>query len=151
MAKEKHYSSGEYIVENKEKYIGEKNPKYRSSWEQKFCYFLDHNTNILRWGYESVSLTYFSPIDNKTHRYFLDFYFETVNKQGNIEKYLVEVKPYEQTLPPKKPKNKKGEKRFLYEAQTYIINKCKWEAAEKFCKSRGVNFQIITEKHLFLK
>jgi len=43
---------GEYEVKNKEKYIGSKNPLYRSSWESRLCFFFfDNNPKVLRWGY----------------------------------------------------------------------------------------------------
>ena len=145
----KYYKQNEYKVLNKEKYIGDKNPKYRSSWEERFCYYLDTNINIKKWGYECISITYYNPIDYKVHRYFPDFYYEAIDIKNKLVKYLIEVKPYEQTIPPKKPKNKRSQKRFLIEAKSFIINQYKWEAAKKFCASRGLIFQIITEKELF--
>jgi hypothetical protein len=36
----KNFYSGEYKVINKEKFLGEKNPQYRSSWESRMCFFL---------------------------------------------------------------------------------------------------------------
>jgi hypothetical protein len=142
---------GLYEVENKDKYIGNTNPKYRSSWEAIFCYFLDHSKSVVKWGYECVNIRYYSPIDKKLHRYFIDFYFESINKHGKLEKYLVEVKPSEQTKPPKRPKNKnkKRNKRYLAEMETFIINKCKWKSAMKFCAARGIKWKIITEHEIF--
>lgn len=145
------YYTGVYEVVNKKKYIGEKDPKYRSSYEARVCYWLDHSDKVLRWGFELINIRYFSPIDNKVHRYFTDFYFEVMDKNDQLQKYLVEVKPYKQTLPPKPPKNKnqKRQKRFLTEAETYIINQSKWKSAQRYCAKRGLNWKIITEKEIF--
>jgi hypothetical protein len=147
------YYQGEYIVENKEKYIGKSNPKYRSSWESRCCWFMDHNPNIIKWGYECVEIEYFNVIDKKIHKYYPDFYCETIDKEGLNKKYIIEVKPTNQTLQPKQPKinNKKAYRRYLYEAHQFVKNQCKWEAAKDFCKKRGLEFQIITEKEIFNK
>lgn len=140
-----YYHQGEYKVENKEKYYGKKNPKFRSSWEERFCYWCDHNISIKKWGFECLDIKYFSPIDNKVHRYFPDFYVEVLDKDTQkIIKYLVEIKPHDQTIPPKVPKRKT--KRYLVEAEMYIINQCKWEAARKMCATRDLIFEIVTEK-----
>jgi len=146
-----YFYHGEYIVEHKEKYLGSKNPKFRSSWEKRFCFWCDNNDNITKWGYEILDITYFSPIDNKVHRYFPDFYFEAIAPNGKIKKYLVEVKPKKSTEPPKKPKNKnrKAVQRFMEDTENFIINQSKWKSAKKFCTKRGLEFKIITEKDLF--
>jgi len=144
---------GEYKVENKKKYIGAKNPVYRSSWESRFCYFCDHSPSIKKWGFECLEIPYLSAIDKRIHRYYPDFYFEEVDKNGNERKFVIEVKPASQTRPPKKPKNnnRKARKRYIYEAHTYVTNRCKWDAAREFCAKRGLEFKIITERELFNK
>ena len=58
---------------------------------------------------------------------------------------LVEIKPADQTVPPTGPKRTK---KYIAEGFTYIKNMNKWEAAENFCKDRGWEFQIWTEKTL---
>ena len=68
----------------------------RSSWELILANWLDLNNNILEWGSEIVEIPYYSSIDNKTHRYITDFLFTCKDRQGNIMKYLVEVKPESQ-------------------------------------------------------
>ena len=143
---------GEYVVKNKEKYIGGSNPKYRSSWEARFCYFLDHNDSVIKWGYECLEIEYFSVIDKKIHRYYPDFYVE-INKNEQIKKYVVEVKPANQTVPPKQPKinNKKAYKRYIYEAHQFVRNQCKWEAAKDYCNKKEMEFKVITENEIFNK
>jgi len=77
---------------------------------------------------------------------------ESYDSSGDLKKYLIEVKPDEQTKPPKRPKRKtaKRMKRFLNEAETYIINRSKWESAQKFCAKRGLIWKVVTEKNLFV-
>lgn len=142
----KGFYQGEYIVENAHKYIGKHNPLYRSYWESKFCNFLDNHRNIVKWGFEEIEIPYLNMVDKKIHRYITDFYFEEIDLNNNLSKYIAEVKPLRQTKPPKKPKNRnqKANKRFLYEAHTYIKNVCKWRTAEQYCNKRNINFRIVS-------
>ena len=59
---------------------------------------------------------------------------------------MVEVKPLRQTKQPKK--QKKQTKAYITEVVTYAINQAKWEAAREYCKDRGWEFMLITEKEL---
>ena len=59
---------------------------------------------------------------------------------------MVEVKPLRQTKQPKK--QKKQTKAYITEVVTYAINQAKWEAAKEYCKDRGWEFMLITEKEL---
>ena len=96
---------GRYIPRNIRKYRGDyKNIIYRSSWELKFMKYCDLNDSILEWGSEEVVIPYRSPLDNRIHRYFVDFYIKVEDMNGQIKKYLIEVKPKRQTAPPPKPK-----------------------------------------------
>lgn len=110
----------------------------------KYC---DSNPNILYWSNEEVIIPYYNPLDQKYHRYFVDFYIEMVDKSGNIKHKLIEVKPEKQTKEP--VKKSKITPRYLNEVQTWIINKNKWEAAEQYCKTKNWDFLILTEKNLF--
>ena len=140
------YLQGVYKPVTK-KYKGSQHPVYRSSWELRFFKWCDNNPNVIEWTSESVVIPYTSPIDNKTHRYFVD---NTVKiKEGDkLVKYLIEIKPKKQTVKPKPHGNKK-QSTILYENMNYIRNMAKWAAAEKWCKTRGYKFQILTEEHLF--
>ena len=109
----------------------------------------DKNTGILQWGSEEIIIPDKSPVDNKWHRYYPDFYIKLRNKQGVIEKYLIEVKPKYQVTGPK-PGQKKT-KTYINEVKTYAVNKAKWAAAEEFCLDRQWKFKIITETELGIK
>jgi hypothetical protein len=69
-------------------------------------------------------------------------------KDGKLKRYLVEVKPAKQCVPPEYPGRQT--KRYLQESFTYIKNQAKWKAATEYCKDRGWEFKIITEKELGL-
>lgn len=129
-----------------EKYKGHDLPRYLSSWELKLFRWCDNNPNVLEWGSESVVIPYTSPIDNKSHRYIVDAFIKLKTASG-IKKFLVEVKPYKQTIEPDKSIGK-PKKSLIYEQLTYIQNMAKWEAAKKWCKDRGIEFTILTEKEL---
>jgi hypothetical protein len=87
-----------------EKYTGDtSNIIMRSSWETKFAIWCDKNPQIIKWSSEETIVPYVSPIDGKTHRYFIDFKIQTASKKT----YLVEIKPMKQTLPPEGKKKTK--------------------------------------------
>ena len=149
MAKKKKgygYKRGTFNPVNKEKYKGSYPITYRSSWEFKAMIYLDKNTKVINWGAESVVVQYKDPSRNNTvHRYFLDLVF-TIKNADKLLTYIVEIKPYSQTQPPKR--GRKKEKTFLTESATYIRNCAKWKAAEKFAQRRGWFFLIWTENSL---
>ena len=69
---------------------------FRSSYEKIMANWLDLNNNILEWGSEITEIPYFSQIDGKSHRYITDFQFTCKTKDGELEKWLIEVKPSSQ-------------------------------------------------------
>jgi len=141
---------GRYRVVNAKKYKGDiSNIVYRSLWELKFMKWCDDNISVVEWGSETIIVPYISPIDNKIHRYFVDFYIKIKNKNNLIEKYLIEIKPEKFTKPPEIPTKKT--KRFIDEVFQYGVNDAKWKAAFEFCKDRNMKFVILTEKDLGIK
>jgi hypothetical protein len=140
---------GPFQPKNPAKYKGDPTKIiYRSRWELMVMQRLDSHPDVLQWSSEEVVIPYVSPIDNRYHRYFMDFYMKRKNKQGKIEEILIEVKPLAQTKPP--TVQNKPTKRYITEVQTWGVNSAKWEAAREYCKNRGWQFQIITEKELGL-
>jgi hypothetical protein len=111
--------------------------------------YCDSSNNILEWCSEEIALPYRSPIDNRVHRYFPDFYIKVRESTGIIKKYIIEVKPKKQTLEPIPQKRKT--KSYIYEVYEYAKNQAKWEAAREFCKDRKWEFKIITENELGIK
>jgi len=129
------------------KYIGDsKNIIYRSLWELKFMNYCDKNENVLKWSSEEIWIPYVSPIDNRVHRYFPDFFIKYKDTNENIKESLVEIKPKRQVNGPKVG-NKINQKQ-LVEMKEFAKNQAKWEAAKEFCADRKWQFQILTEDHL---
>jgi|TARA_B100001094_G_scaffold149420_1_gene144630 hypothetical protein len=122
---------------------------YRSLWERKFMVYCDLNENIIEWGSEEIALPYRSPLDNRVHRYFPDFYIKVKENTGVIKKYLIEIKPKKQTVEPKIQKRKT--KSYIYEVTEYAKNMAKWRAAEEFCKDRMWEFKVLTEDELGIR
>lgn len=148
ISKNSKYKQGYYKCTYPDKYIGDyNNIIYRSSWELRVCYKLDHAEYIKAWCCEPPApVIYISPKDGLPHRYYPDFLTVTINKDGTKNITLIEVKPYAEQFPPKKKGKKKS--RYLKEALTYEINHAKWDAARTLCKKKGWNFVILTEKDI---
>ena len=112
---------GRYRPSNPKKYRGDSsNIIYRSLWERKFMVYCDNQTKILEWGSEEIVLPYRSPIDNKVHRYYPDFYIKVRESNGKIKRYIIEIKPKKQTVEPKMKKRKT--KGYIYEVYEYAKN-----------------------------
>ena len=138
---------GRYRILNPEKYKGNINDViYRSSWELKFMRWCDTNSSVIEWGSETTVIPYRSPVDNKFHRYFVDFYIKVVTKQGTTTRYLVEIKPEKFTKPPEIPKRQT--RRFIEEVFQYGVNQAKWKSADEYCIDKGMKFLVLTEKDL---
>jgi len=140
---------GTYRPINRKKYIGDPNKiTYRSLWERSFMVYCDKNDAILAWASEEVVIPYISPIDNKVHRYFPDFFIKVRQKDQSIKNMLIEIKPKKQCSPPKIPKRKT--KNYLNEVKTWGVNQAKWKAAKEWCDDRKFEFKLITENELGL-
>ena len=134
---------GLYKPNNPKKYVGDHNRiVYRSLLERRFMAYCDRNEDIKYWASEELPVRYFSPLDNKWHRYFPDFIIKTVKD----EKFMIEIKPSRQAVKPKPPKKKT--KSYMRESFEYIKNQAKWSAAREYCSDNGMKFKIITEKDL---
>ena len=141
------YYQGKYVPRNPQKYQGDPTDIiFRSSWERKFMVWCDSNSAVIKWSSETTVIPYICPTDNRMHRYFVDFKIQVRDKDGNVKTYLVEIKPDVQTRPPATPKRKT--KRYLTEVMTWGKNDAKWKYAREYCKDRGIEFVILTEKHL---
>ena len=117
--------------------------------ERKFCQWCDMNNSIISWASEEFSIPYVSPKDNRVHKYYPDYLIKVKEKNDMIKTYVVEVKPYKQTRPPKTPKRKT--KSYLTECVTYAVNQAKWKAAKEFCEDHRIEFKVVTEKELGIR
>ena len=135
--------SGKFVPNNPKKYKGDpSNIIYRSLWEFKLMKYLDSHSQIVNWSSEEFCIPYRSPIDRRMHRYFPDFWVE----KDNGDQLVIEVKPKQQLVPPKKPKRQTV--KYLREMHTFAINQRKFEVAKEFCENRGMKFEIFTQDEL---
>lgn len=141
------FRQGIYKPKYPRKYLGNKYPRYLSSWELRFFRWCDNNINVVKWGSETITIPYKSPVDGKMHRYMVDNIVH-IKEGDNLVKYLIEIKPKKQTKPPVPHGNKK-QTTIIYEKTMYAVNTSKWESARSWCKKYGYKFLILTEDQLF--
>jgi hypothetical protein len=147
--KEPAYKQGKYKPRNPKKYNGDcTNIVYRSSYELKMFEYCDLRENIIYWESEEKVIPYLDPITGRYKRYFPDIFMKYKDKNGEIKKVLIEVKPKKDLIEPEKNPKRKT-KSWVYRVQTWIRNQAKWEAARNWCKDRGIEFKIFTEVDIF--
>ncbi len=135
------YAQGKYQIQNPSKYVGNKTPTYRSSWEFAFMQFCDNNPNVLNWASEAVHINYRNPLTGKSTIYVPDFLITYQDAGGRQHAELVEVKPRKETT-------LEGAKNIRDQAAA-ILNMAKWEAARAWCKAHGLTFRVVTEDMIF--
>jgi hypothetical protein len=147
----RNFIQSKFSPKNVSKYVGDPSNIFaRSSWERKVMVFFDTNPDILKWSSEEIVIPYMDGASGKVRRYFPDFAIVVKTKTGSVERILVEVKPFAQTQPPKKPS--KMTKRYITETTTYITNQSKWKAANEWIKTHNFDkFMILTENEIFGK
>ena len=151
MTKRNPYKQGRYTPIHPEKYVGKHDPIYRSSFELRVFTFLDYSENVVNWASEPFSIPYFynttkdgTPI---WHQYFPDLIFTIKMPDESLVGYLAEIKPYDQTIPPKQPKT--STKKYQVMLELYIKNMSKWKFAKEFCDKKNMKFKLFTEKEIF--
>jgi len=145
------YRQGKFRPQKPEKYKGDPTKIiYRSSYELKFMQYCDLTESVNEWKSEEFFIPYISPIDNKVHRYFPDFFVKYKDKHGNTRTLVVEIKPEKDLkMPEQNPKRRT--KSWAYNVKTWAINQAKWKAAKEYCEDRKYEFRILTEKDLGIK
>ena len=137
------FAQGKYTLKNHEKYIGNKTPTYRSSWEFAFCRFCDEHPSVEKWASEAIKIPYRNPLTGRYTVYVPDFFIAYSNKDGKQKVELIEVKPSTQAF-------RENLGRSKHNQAHYIINQAKWEAARAYCKQKGMQFRIVTENDIFM-
>lgn len=136
------FLQGKFNLKNPEKYIGNKTPTYRSSWEWTFMKTCDEHPSIQQWASESIKIPYRDPTTGKQTIYVPDFLIVYIDQTGKKHAEIVEIKPANQTLLEKVGKN-------VGRQYQYVKNMAKWEAARAYAKQLGITFRIINETDLF--
>ena len=136
------FAQGRFEMKNPSKYVGNKKPLARSSWEFVFMRMLDEHPGVQSWASESIQIPYRDPLTGKYTIYVPDFFIVYQDKNGKKNAEVVEVKPTNQTL-----REKVGKSR--YNQEQYIKNMAKWEAASAWCKQKKLRFRIVSEDDIF--
>lgn len=136
------FSKGIFKPRNAEKFLGNKFPTYRSSWELTFMNFCDNNPAVQQWSSESVRIPYRDPLTNKQTIYVPDFLIVYIDKNMKTHAELIEIKPANQTMLERVGKNP-------YNQAQFVKNQAKWAAASQWAKQNGLRFRIITESDIF--
>lgn len=135
------YSQGKYEIQNPTKYVGRKQPTYRSSWEFAFMNFCDRNPSILNWASEALHINYRNPFTGKNTIYVPDFLIVYQDRNGKNHAEVIEVKPTKETT--------MESARSVRDKAAVALNMAKWEAARKFCASQGMTFRVVNETDIF--
>jgi hypothetical protein len=133
---------GIYKVKNPEKYVGGRDPTYRSSWEYTFMLFCDNNPSIQQWASEPLQIPYRDPLTGKQTVYVPDFLIVYTDAKRKKHVEMIEIKPANQMLKEKVGKNP-------YNQAQFIKNQVKWAAAGAWCKNKGIQFRVINEHDIF--
>jgi hypothetical protein len=136
------YLQGKFQLKNPAKYVGNKTPTYRSSWELVFMQFCDNNPNVLQWASEAVHINYKNPLTGKNTIYVPDFLITYNDSHGKQHAEVIEVKPTKETSLQEAGKSPRAQ-------AAAILNMAKWEAARQWCRAQGLSFRVVTENDIF--
>lgn len=137
-----------------EKYKGDPTKViFRSSWELRFLKYCDENPRVIEYASEPVGIAYYNPVTKRPATYWIDCYMATLGDDGQVTRWLIEIKPNRYLSPPKPPTRLTEKQTLGYarHAKAYIINNAKFEAAREYAALHGMRFGIITENFLFNK
>jgi len=135
------FAQGVYKVTNPLKYVGKREPRYRSGWELAFMRFCDTNDNILQWASESIVIPYRHPLTGKMTNYVPDFLITYRTRDNRMCAEVIEIKPKKQSVIESKASAR--------DRAVVAINYSKWDAATKWCRRQGLQFRVITEDDIF--
>jgi hypothetical protein len=135
------FAQGVYKVTNPLKYVGKREPRYRSGWELAFMRFLDSNDHILQWASESIVIPYRHPLTGKMTNYVPDFLITYRTRDNRMCAEVIEIKPKKQSVIESKASAR--------DRAVVAVNYSKWDAATKWCRRQGLQFRVITEDDIF--
>lgn len=136
------FAQGKYNLQNPDKYVGNRTPTYRSSWEFAFMRFCDSHPNVNKWASEAIKIPYRNPFTGKYTIYVPDFFISYVDANGKSHAEVIEVKPLNHTIKEKLGRSKSNQAH-------YVLNQAKWEAARAWCKQQNITFRIVSEEDIF--
>jgi hypothetical protein len=137
----KRFAQGIFTPTNPQKYVGRREPRFRSGWELAFMRFCDTNDNILQWVSEGISIPYRHPLTGKMTNYVPDFLVTYRTRDNTMRAELIEIKPKKQSVIESKASAR--------DRAIVAVNYAKWAAAQAWCKRAGLTFRVITEEDIF--
>lgn len=137
----KKFAQSFYEIQNPHKYVGNKKPFARSSWETTFMMFCDNNEHILQWASEPLQIPYRHPLTGKGTVYVPDFLITYRDRADAVRGELIEIKPLKQSVFEGKMKT--------HEQATVAINYAKWNQATKWARQNGLLFRVINENDIY--
>jgi len=135
------FAQGPFAVRNPSKYVGKRQPRYRSGWEHAFMRFCDNNEHIVQWASESIAIPYRNPVTGKMSQYVPDFFVQYRTKNNTVISELIEIKPKKQSVIESKASQR--------DKAIVAVNYAKWAAAQAWCKRAGITFRVLTEDDIF--
>jgi len=137
------FAQGIFTPKHPEKYVGNRLPYCRSSWETTFCMFCDNNPAVQQWSSEPVKIPYRDPLTGKQTVYVPDFLISYIDRYQKKHVEMVEIKPANQMIKERVGKNP-------YNQAQFVKNQAKWAAASSWCQQQGIKFRVINEMDLFV-
>ncbi len=135
------FAQGIFKLKNPSKYVGNRSPRYRSSWEFAFMTFCDNHPSVTQWASEAVRIPYTNPLSGKNTTYVPDFFVVYQDAKGQNHAELIEIKP-------SKEATMEGAKSTRDRAAV-AVNMAKWMQARIWCSRNHITFRIVTEADLF--
>lgn len=136
------WAQGFYEIQNPAKYVGNRQPRYRSGWEHSFMRFCDNNEHIIQWASEAIKIPYRHPLTGKQTIYVPDFLITYRTRDNMVRAEVIEIKPRGQSVIAENTKSR--------DRAVVAINYAKWDAAQKWCQRQGLSFRVITEDDMFV-
>lgn len=118
------------------KYVGNINEiVMRSSWESHLAFWLDKTPSVLKWGSEIKAIPYYSTTEQRIRNYYPDFWALIKQADGTEKRFIVEIKPQVQVMPPKPSRN---QKKYVESLMTWQKNQDKWKAAREYANKTRI-------------
>jgi len=137
------YAQGIYTIKNLKKYVGKRQPHYRSSWEFTFCLFCDQNPSVINWASEPFMIPYRHPFTGKNTVYIPDFLIFYVDKNQVQHREVIEIKPSKETT--------MENARSTRDRAAVAVNLAKWSAARAWCQQQGLVFRVVSENDIYVQ
>lgn len=121
---------------------------FRSSWEYVFMMVNDLDPDVVKWASENTKIEYRSPLDQRIHRYFPDFYVEKII-DGKLKKFIIEIKPEAYLKRPVMKSNSQKDKiSYMKKLAKFAVIKAKRDAAVDFCHKRNLIYQFLGSEYV---